>query len=184
VRQGLYDALYPFYVVVDRRDKLLFELVADVPGSADEVVGRILRVAEPAKAYATRMIRQRLHQQRFRYLVLDAYREQCAVCSLRHVDLLDAAHILPDRDVRGRPEIPNGLSLCKIHHSAYDVGILGVDPDCQIHLRRDILDEVDGPMLRHGLQEVHGTKLILPRSVEKRPNREYLAERFERFRAA
>jgi putative restriction endonuclease len=59
------------------------------------------------------------------------------------------------------------------------------DPDYQIHLRRDILDEVDGPMLRHGLQEVHGTRLlVVPRSIEKKPNREYLAERFERFRAA
>jgi putative restriction endonuclease len=69
------------------------------------------------------------------------------MCRLRHTPLLDAAHILPDRDERGNPEIPNGLSLCKIHHSAYDVGILGVDPDCRIHLRSDVLEEHDGPML-------------------------------------
>ena len=51
-------------------------------------------------------------------------------------------------------------------------------------MRVDILAEVDGPMLRHGLQEVHGARLVLPRREEQRPNRDFLAERFERFRAA
>lgn len=58
------------------------------------------------------------------------------------------------------------------------------DPDYRLHVRRDILEELDGPMLRHGLQELHGGTLILPRRVVDRPNREYLAERFEEFRAA
>jgi len=106
------------------------------------------------------------------------------MCLLRHASLLDAAHILPDRDVRGNPEIPNGLSLCKIHHGAYDVGILGVAPDYQIHLRRDVLEEHDGPMLKHGFQEIHGRLIQLPRRSEHLPRREYLAERFARFRAA
>jgi putative restriction endonuclease len=44
-----------------------------------------------------------------------------------------------------------------------------------------VLEEHDGPMLRYGLQEMHGTGLHLPRRAEHRPNREYLAERFERF---
>jgi putative restriction endonuclease len=91
---------------------------------------------------------------------------------------------LADRDERGLPEIPNGLSLCKIHHCAYDVGILGIDPDYRVHLRSDVLEEHDGPMLRHGLQEMHGTTLHVPRRNENKPNREYLAERFERFRVA
>jgi putative restriction endonuclease len=106
------------------------------------------------------------------------------MCRLRHPELLDAAHILPDRDERGNPEIPNGLSLCRIHHRAYDVNILGVDPDYVIHLRRDVLEEIDGPMLRHGLQEIHETRIHVPRRESLRPLRDYLAERFERFRAA
>ena len=78
----------------------------------------------------------------------------------------------------------NGLGLCKIHHSAYDVHILGVDPDARVHVRVDILDEVDGPMLRHGLQAVHGTRLHLPRRRANHPNRDFLAERFAQFEAA
>ncbi|MFZ5625069.1 MAG: HNH endonuclease [Gemmatimonadota bacterium] len=184
VRPGLYEAVFPVYVTEDRPDALEVTLLA----SAYE--GRaVLTSPEQAESlelrrYATRTVKQRLHQRRFRYLVLDAYREQCAMCRLRPEPLLDAAHILPARHERGRPEIPNGLALCKIHHSAYDVGILGVDPDYRIHLREDVLAEHDGPMLRHGLQEMHNQLIQVPRRPEQRPNREFLAERFERFRAA
>lgn len=183
VQQGVYDAIFPTYVVGDVPEQLSFLLLADTigaisPGSLDPDPDA------PRKAYVTREVKHRLHQARFRTLVLGAYKEQCAMCQLRHRPLLDAAHILPDRDERGPPEVTNGLALCRIHHGAYDVGIVGVDPDYLVHVRRDVLDEIDGPMLRHGLQDLHGEKLTVPRSPAKKPNREYLAERFDAFRAA
>ena len=141
-------------------------------------------MAAARREYTTRAVMQRLHQQYFRRIVLKAYRNQCSICCLRHVDLLDAAHILGDRHPRGEPIVTNGLGLCKIHHSAFDANILGIDPDAVVHVREDVLDEVDGPMLLHGLQEVHESRLILPRAVDLRPNREFLAERFAAFRAA
>jgi len=182
VEPGRYEPILPCYVVADSPAQLAFYLMADA--RRDIISGEDPLSNLPLKAYATRTVKQRLHQERFRYLVLTAYRRQCTMCLLRHASLLDAAHILPDRDVRGNPEIPNGLSLCKIHHGAYDVGILGVDPDYQIHLRRDVLEEHDGPMLKHGFQEIHGRLIQLPRRPEHLPRREYLAERFARFRAA
>jgi putative restriction endonuclease len=183
VQQGVYDAIFPTYVVGDFPEQLSFMLLADTIGRIS--AGSLDPDPEaPRKAYVTREVKQRLHQARFRSLVLGAYKEQCAMCRLRHRPLLDAAHILPDRDQRGLPEVTNGLALCRIHHGAYDVGIVGVDPDYLVHIRRDVLDEIDGPMLRHGLQELHGGKLTVPRSPAKKPNREYLAERFEAFLAA
>jgi len=136
------------------------------------------------RRYATDTVMRRLHQYRFRQLVVAAYQERCAICRLGHSELLDAAHILPDRDERGRPEVPNGLSLCKIHHGAYDTDILGIDPDHIVHIRSDVLDEEDGPMLRYGLQELHGKPIDVPEPQGLRPNRDYLAERFGRFEAA
>jgi putative restriction endonuclease len=59
-----------------------------------------------------------------------------------------------------------------------------VDGDCLIHVRRDILEEQDGPMLRYGLQELQGLPLNLPRSRDQHPRRDYLKERFARFMAA
>jgi putative restriction endonuclease len=184
VEPGVYEPIFPCYVVADAPSQLAFFLLADARRDIIASAGEDPNANAPLKAYATRTIKQRLHQERFRHLVLTAYSRQCSMCRLRHAPLLDAAHILADRDERGLPEIPNGLSLCKIHHSAYDVGILGIDPDYQVHLRSDVLDEHDGPMLRYGLQEMHGTTLHVPRRIENKPNREYLAERFERFRVA
>ena len=180
VQPGVYQPIFPTYVVGDVPERLAFMLVADTVGAVS--AGALdPDLHAPLKAYVTREVKQRLHQRRFRFMVLSAYRERCAMCSLRHAELLDAAHIRPDRDDRGLPEVPNGLSLCRIHHGAFDVDIVGVDADYRIHVREDVLEEIDGPMLRHGLQELHGGKLILPRAARNRPNREYLAERFERF---
>jgi putative restriction endonuclease len=161
---------------------LQFTLAADQMAAIDAPGDLVM--ASARREYATRAVMQRLHQQQFRRIVLQAYREQCSICRLRHVELLDAAHILPDRDPRGEPVVTNGLGLCKIHHSAYDAHIIGIDPDARVHVRHDILEEIDGPMLRHGLQEVHGGRLLLPRRPEHRPNRDFLGERFGRFRAA
>jgi putative restriction endonuclease len=182
VDPGVYDAILPVFITGDDPANLEFTLMADQVSALQHISNEALVV--PRREYVTRAVMQRLHQQRFRRMVLGAYRNQCAICRLRHVELLDAAHILPDRDPRGEPVISNGLGLCKIHHSAYDVHILGIDPDARVHIRTDILDEVDGPMLRHGLQEVHGSVLLLPRNEGQRPNRDFLAERFDRFRAA
>jgi putative restriction endonuclease len=74
--------------------------------------------------------------------------------------------------------------MCTLHHAAFDRLILGIRPDLVIEIRQDILDEHDGPMLRHGLQEVAGTRLIVPRVEQDRPRGEFLEERYEMFRKA
>ncbi|QOK23869.1 HNH endonuclease [Janibacter indicus] len=133
------------------------------------------------KRYVARLVDQRVHQPRFRARVMLAYKRQCCVCSLKHASLLDAAHITPDNDTRGLPEVSNGLSLCKIHHAAYDQQFLGIDPDGVVHINKALLEEVDGPMLRHGLQEMHGGSILIPRHREERPDPSRLEERFARF---
>jgi putative restriction endonuclease len=184
VDPGFYDAILPVYVAHDSPASLQFTLTADQLAMAF-----VADTADPMRTalrreYTTRTVLQRLHQQRFRRLVLTAYRGQCCICHLRHVELLDAAHILPDRHPKGEPVVPNGLGLCTIHHSAFDANIIGIDPLARVHVRADILEETDGPMLRYGLQEAEGIRLLLPHKSELRPNPEFLAERFELFKAA
>lgn len=98
----------------------------------------------PQREYVRRLTNLRLHQPVFRARVLRAYGESCAMCRLRHADLLDAAHILPDTHPRGEPVVPNGLALCKIHHAAYDRNILGVRPDLEVEVQPRVLAEIDG----------------------------------------
>jgi putative restriction endonuclease len=182
VDPGVYDAIAPVFAIGEDQRRNQFTLVVDsvtARGYPEDALGRGVR-----REYVTRSVLYRLHQQQFRRMVLKAYREQCAICRLRHVPLLDAAHILPDRHPKGEAAVPNGLGLCKIHHSAYDSNIIGIDAEVRVHVREDILRETDGPMLKHGIQEIAGGRLILPRNEALKPNPEFLAERFERFRAA
>jgi putative restriction endonuclease len=141
-----------------------------------------LTSTEDQRRYAERLVNLRLHQPVFRARVLRAYEHACAVCRLHHVDLLDAAHILGDADT-GQPVVNNGVAMCKIHHAAYDRQILGVRPDYTVAIREDVLIEVDGPMLRHGLQEMHDVRLNLPRRVADLPDRDALAQRWADFAA-
>lgn len=181
VDPGIYDAIIPVYVIGDDAQNLQFTLVADQLGAVTEL--RPSADVVYRREYATRAVMQRLHQAHFRRIVLRAYRETCAICRLRHVNLLDAAHILRDHHHKGEPIVSNGVGLCKIHHSAFDSNILGIDGDVRVHIRDDILREKDGPMLKHGLQELHGARLVLPRRVSDRPNQEFLLERFAEFSA-
>ena len=117
----------------------------------------------------------------FRERVLTAYETRCALCRLRHGALLDAAHIIPDSEPGGDPEISNGLSLCKIHHAAFDLNYLGITPKFKIEVRQELLDEVDGPMLQHGIKAMHGERILLPKTRQYRPSQERLEARFEKY---
>lgn len=143
-------------------------------------------VAEPVtRSYITISTQKRLHQQSFRLRVLKAYRECCAVCKLKHDELLEAAHILPDTHPKGEPWVSNGLSLCKLHHAAFDAQILGIRPDLVVEIRKDILEEPDGPLLIYGLKEWHNRKLmVVPHSPRLKPRSDFLEERFELFKRA
>ena len=183
IRPGLYEPMF-CDVMADRPDELTFELLPRGSNSALVMSQQELAVSENQRRWGVSEVKVRLHQRRFREEVLAAYGNRCTVCSLRHPELLDAAHILEDKHERGLPEVPNGLALCKIHHGAFDVNILGISPEYRIEIRGDILAEHDGPMLRHGLQDMNGVAIRLPRAAELRPRPEYLAERFDRFKAA
>ncbi|MBC7680259.1 MAG: HNH endonuclease [Pseudorhodobacter sp.] len=173
ISPGVFVPVFPVYVVADDPVGRFVEIAVD-----EDL--RYLPRNEDTRAYAERLTRLRLHQPVFRARVLRAYGRACAICRLKHVDLLDAAHILSDAE-GGQPVVPNGLSLCKIHHAAYDRGIVGIRSDYVVQIRSDVLLEVDGPMLKHGIQAVHDTRLELPARVAERPDRDLLAQRFAAF---
>jgi len=184
--KGYYLAIFPVYIVGDNPSDLAFTVAADGEQfiKLDAAADASMEVGEGADArrmYITSTVKVRLHQRTFRERVINAYREQCALCRLKHRELLDAAHIIPDSDPLGEPIITNGLSLCKIHHAAFDNNILGIRPDYSIEIRSDILKEEDGPMLKHGLQSLHNQKIVLPSAKHLQPDQNLLDKRYEYF---
>ena len=188
ILRGKYVAVWPVFIVGDDRESLAFRVAVDDPAHIDAYArARSMAVAEEEpeaagrRRYVTGIVRQRLHQRAFRERVLEAYRRQCALCRLRHAELLDAAHIIPDGEPGGEAIVENGIALCKLHHAAFDGFFLGIRPDGIVQVRADILEEHDGPTLLHALQGLHGARALLPRSGRQRPSRERLEERYARF---
>ena len=188
LRRGEYTAAWPVRVVGNDPSGE-FVLIDDsraetVTSPEVATLGDRLLASEATARYTTAPRAVRLHQQAFRREVLRAYDRSCAMCRLRRPELVEAAHIIPDADERSRPVVTNGLALCVMHHAAFDRDLVGIDPRYQVHVRRDVLDEVDGPMLRHGLQGLAGQTLHLPQQRRDRPDPEFLDARFAQFRDA
>ena len=179
IEASIYAPVFPVYVIEDDSAARQFVLALDS-------VIRVLAASESQleKAYAATLARRRLHQAEFRGRVLHAYETQCAVCNLRLGRLLEAAHIVADREDAGDPVVTNGLSLCQIHHGAYDADLIGISPDYVVEVNHELLEAIDGPMLRHGLQEMNLRPLTLPVRRRDHPDRDRLAARFDAFRSA
>ena len=183
--QGKYLAVWPVFVVDDDSASLTFSVAVDdtlaLKASVQTSLAAEDAIAGIRRGYITATVKRRIHQAAFRERVIDAYRQQCALCRLRHEKLLDAAHILADADPDGEPVIPNGIALCKLHHAAFDHFFLSVRPDYTIEVRRDVLQESDGPMLKHGLQGMHLQRIELPTRAMLRPSPALLERRHQRF---
>jgi putative restriction endonuclease len=175
---NIYTPVVPVYVVEDYPEERMFIIALD---ESFNRVEDIKHMPELEREYARRLAKQRLHQPEFRTRVLVAYETTCAVCELKYGSLIDAAHIVPDSEKHGVATVNNGIALCKIHHAAYDQNILGVTPDFEVHIAQKVLLDVDGPMLKHGLQEMHGRPLHLPKRRADHPSADLLDWRYARF---
>lgn len=180
VSPGMYMPQYPVWIVGDEPKELQFAIAVD---QGQRLIKPGEDLSNDTRQYIERLNTVRLHQPLFRARVLSAYKSRCAVCQLKHAELLDAAHIIGDTKPNGQPIVPNGLAMCKIHHAAFDRYILGVRPDLTVAIRSDILAEVDGPMLRHGLQDMNNQRLFTPTGAHTRPDPERLEERYSEFMA-
>jgi putative restriction endonuclease len=108
---------------------------------------------------------------RFRPAVLRAYSYQCAVCDCA-LKLVDAAHIIPVSAPGSTDEVTNGLAMCRLHHGAYDNGLLGVCSDYRIITNFEQESHLGQLRLDMGLEDFKAglpKKIRVPASLEVRP---------------
>jgi putative restriction endonuclease len=176
---GRYQAVLPAFISAWDAKALKAQLEFGIPDQESLTAPETLL----ERRYALRVVKQRLHQASFREAVISAYNGRCAFSRLPEPLLLDAAHILPDKDERlGQPVVPNGIPLSKIHHAAFDAHLIGIDPDYRLHVSERLLSQNDGPMLE-ALKLLNGGTIHLPGRLKDRPDRDRLARRFEQFKA-
>ncbi len=122
---------WPVFIVGDTPALLTFTVSVDERTFAS--LGNVeIEESTIRRRYATRLFRQRLHQTAFRERVVRAYQHHCAVCRLKRVELIEAAHILPDADPLSEPGRAERPLLC----AAPSRGLRQVPYRHQTRLRR------------------------------------------------
>jgi len=117
-----------------------------------------------------RLVPQRLGQQSFQAVVLQAYDRRCAITGAKIRPVLEAAHIRP-LSAGGEHRLDNGLLLRSDMHTLYDRGYIGVDPKHRLLVSSRLHDEF------HNGEELYaraGALIALPERHADRPSRESL----------
>lgn len=135
---------------------VLRQLGKDPNQVADEDIGK--EIAEPRR-FAVISTKRALREIDFRDRVLTAYGHRCAMCGVQ-LELLDGAHVLPVAHNDSTDGTDNGVSLCALHHRAYDRALLTFDPDYRVHFNDDTIAELKAGDRAHGLASFR--KAVLP----------------------
>ncbi len=109
---------------------------------------------------------------RFKHLVYDAYGHRCAMCGIQ-LELIEAAHIVPHSHEHGTDEVNNGMTLCVLHHKAYDRSLIYFDEDFIIRINERKMEYLEKVGKDSGFRKFQGLnfeRIQLPDNHTMRPN--------------
>ena len=155
-------------------------LVHDLINPTPEIEQRIIESSDSEIETIRRLelvqTMRAFRESRFRPQVLQAYSYRCAVCGCA-LKLVDAAHIIPVSHPRSTDDVVNGIALCRLHHAAYDNGLLGICSTYEVILNPDAISRLKNAKLLDGLPSFRGglpKSIRIPGSQEVRPHPENL----------
>jgi putative restriction endonuclease len=132
-------------------------------------------VAQPRR-YAVTETRRALRALDFSARVLSAYGHRCAMCGVQ-LKLLEGAHILPVAEPESTDETSNGVSLCVLHHRAYDRSLVTFGPDYAIQVSAKKVAELQAADKAGGLQRFRDNLrevIQVPAEQASRPKPEFV----------
>ncbi len=148
--------------------------IANAPeGVADAEIAA--SVAKP-RQYAVTETRRALRSLDFSARVLSAYGNRCAMCGVQ-LKLLEGAHIVPVSEPESTDETANGISLCVLHHQAYDRSLITFSPDYAIRVSESKVAELRAANLHGGLQRFRDNLrevIQVPAEKANRPKPEFV----------
>jgi putative restriction endonuclease len=153
------------YSTAEADGRKLWDAVQDVLSGWPSAQG-FGEVAQPRYGEPI-LVRPRLGQGAFRFLVTDNYNRKCAVSGERTLPVLDAAHIRPFSE-GGLHESSNGILLRKDIHKLFDLGYVTISPDMRFDVSKRIREEFENGRHYYAL---HGIEVKAPDDQNKRPNR-------------
>lgn len=135
----------------------------NLPASRRKVMAKTLRL---------------LRDRKFSEHVLKAYNHRCAFCGIQ-LRLLDAAHILPVSHPDSNDKVNNGISLCALHHRAYDTALVSFDEKYQIKVSNISVDILGKDSRDGGIDEfIKALKpsLLLPQIQASYPSSQMISK--------
>lgn len=123
-------------------------------------------------------VEKSIRKRAFRQAVVEAYDYKCAVCGLKlnSPDMntweVQAAHIIP-HNKNGKDDIWNGISMCHIHHWAFDIGWFTFFDNYSIQLSSKIkeLNKDYGKVNSiEILRNIENKQLYLPKNKDNFPH--------------
>jgi putative restriction endonuclease len=148
------------------------DLVNATPEDERELLDSSEDEAEASRRYQLVETMRAFRDARFRPAVLQAYSHQCAICEIS-LNLVDAAHIIPVRHPRSTDDVTNGVALCRLHHAAFDNGLVGIRPDYGVIENPQVITRLRDLGFLLGIEEFRGltrNRLRHPRALEVRPD--------------
>lgn len=150
-------------------DKELLELVKESNKSNfEDFAGEISFEEEKLTITHTRYKRN----PKFKDYIYDAYNNKCAMCGIQ-LELIEAAHIVPHAHQLGTDDVNNGISLCVLHHKAYDRSLIYFDEKFKIFInekKMEYLEKVGKDAGFRKFQALSFDELRLPNNHILRPN--------------
>lgn len=120
-------------------------------------------------------VKKKIRDNSFKSRVLTSYSNHCAFCGIQ-LKLIDAAHIVPVQH-DGTDETSNGISLCALHHRAFDRNLITFNSDYQILTSEENFDKLREIGLDGGAEKfVNDLRavILLPPTISDRPHVEYV----------
>jgi putative restriction endonuclease len=153
-----------------------FDILSSVASDPDSVNDSDIKKVTPKRQVVAASIRRALRDISFRNRVLTSYNFRCSVCGMQ-LDLVQAAHIIPVCAPNSTDETSNGLSLCALHHLAYDKALISIGEDYKILISSSSLQKLKDAKIDDGIGDfkLQLRKIILlPPAKGDRPNIHYL----------
>lgn len=125
----------------------------------------LLKNAESSKLTASKNIPETpLRSAAFRGVIMKLYDYTCAACRLRIITIdgssvVAAAHIVPFSESHD-DSVGNGLALCKLHHWAFDIGLLAINDSYKLLVSTSFDEKGPSELL---LNNLRSKKMLLPR---------------------
>jgi predicted restriction endonuclease len=148
-------------------DDLILEserLRASVVGQsavADDEVGAVSQFT--GETERARLVNIRVAQRFFRRAVLASYDRRCCITGIAVPELLIASHIVSWKSsVDHRANPCNGLCLSRLHHGAFDKGLITIAADLRLVVSHRLKDEFVNAVVRSCFHEYEGKKISRP----------------------